>query len=435
MRSDRGSSGSSRARCSQLRAAAAFALVVSVAAGASAQTWSLERERPSLFEIVAVDKTARPLWPYGQEDLANDKVATYEADEAAVDLRSLYVSSRSDLFWLRAYVESDAAPVESAVVFFFLDTDGNTKTGGKAEGNLLFKGWTADTSPGGYEVAIGMRGDETLLGVWLWNTPSKVWAPTLVDAGPEMVQVETGKARDPLRLLGEDHGYFQVAIESSVAKLIDNGCTGPIFVRSWNDDPMMKDRAFGDSMGATSCKVELNAYGDPLILGSDRCDSDSTCPAHGKCRERVCVFEYECKVDDECRENEDCAGSVCVRVVDKSCDSANVCDGLVCASGKCTTCSDSGARACASGYLCTPNGTCIRPGQSTAGKSGSGGSGGSGADGGAAGERVQGGAFTCTAFSDGGSRGAAWSGIAASALAAVWLVRRRRRTRNARGGR
>jgi hypothetical protein len=153
------------------------------------------------------------------------------------------------------------------------------------------------------------------------------------------------------------------------------------------------------------------------------------------------VFEYDCNQDAECRDGERCMGSVCVRVVDRSCDSADDCDGLVCASGRCTACAASGARACASGLLCTPGGSCIRPGET--GGAGSGGSGGrSGSDSGAgdAGERVRGGAFTCAALArvgghETGDYDAHW--VAAGVLAAlcVSVGRKRRRTRQRRSQR
>jgi hypothetical protein len=436
--SDRGGSGSSNARRTAQLAAASLTVVAltalfTSAASAQAQTWSQNRERPSLFEIVAIDETAQSLWPFGQEDLAKDGVATYAVDEKAVDLRSLYADTRTDGLWVRAYVESDVEPMMSAVVFFFIDNDANAKTGAKAEGDMLFDGWSTDPSPGGYELAVGMRGDGTLIGVFQWDDAKDVWA--LQPDKPVLVTLETGKARDPLRLSGDDHGYFQIKLDRRVLKLAD-GCTGPLFVRTWND--AMAARAFGDSSDVTLCTPRLNAYGDVEILGTDECDSDSSCPARGKCREHVCVIEYECTQDSECRDGEDCMGSVCVRVVDKTCDSAGDCDGLVCANDRCTACAASGARACASGYLCTPNGTCIRPGETgTAGRGGSGGRSGSddghSGEGGAAGARVRGGAFTCallTRVGAGESRGDRAPWIAAGVLAAVGLVFSRKRRRN-----
>jgi hypothetical protein len=399
-----------------------IALAASLGSTASAQTWSQKRERPALFEIVAVDETSQPLWPFGPEDIAKDGAETYAADEAAVDLRSVYADARSEGLWVRAYVAIDDEPMSSAVAFFFLDNDANAKTGGKAEGDVLFDGWSTDPSPGGYEVAVGMRGDGVALGVFVWDDAKAVW--TLQPDKPVLVTLETGKTRDPLRLSVENHGYFQITLDSKVVELGD-GCTGPLFVRLWND--VTGARAFGDSSDVTICKARLNAYGDPEILRSNACESDASCPANGKCRERTCVFEYECKADDGCRDDERCMGSVCVRVVDKTCDAVADCDGLVCASSKCTACSDSGDRACASGYVCTPGGTCIRPGATGASGRSGGGSGTSGSAG-AAGERVRGGAFTCSAFAGPATRTGAGS-IAFFGIAAFWFDRLRRRRR------
>lgn len=425
VRSDQGGSGSSLARrTAQLAAAglSVIALVASLCGTASAQTWSLRREQPALFEIVAIDETAQPQWPFGSEDIAKDGAGTYAADEAAVDLRSVYADTRSDGFWVRAYVASAVAPMPSAVAFFFLDNDSNARTGGKAEGDGLLDGWSTDPSPGGYEVAVGMRGDGSAIGVFFWDGAKDVW--TLQPDKPALVTVETGNVLDPVGLSGDDHAYFQIMLDAKVVELGD-GCTGPLFVRTWND--ATGTRAFGDSSDVTICKARLNAHGDPEILRSNECASDASCPAHGECRERTCVFEYACSKDDECRAGERCTASVCVRVVDKSCDADADCDGLVCASDKCTACSDSGDRACASGYVCTPGGTCIRPGdRGTSGRNG----GGSGSSGSAApaGERVRGGAFTCATFAEPAAPNRTSAGvIACLGIAAVWIGRRRRR--------
>ena len=430
MVSGRGGSGSSTARrtAAQLLASAslAVAVVAALASPTFAQTWSERRDRPALFEIVVVDETAQTLWPFGQEDVAKDGVANSMDDETAVDVRSVYADTRSDGLWVRAYVVSATAPTKSAVAFFFFDNDAKTTTGGKAEGDALFKGWSADPSAGGYELAVGMRGDGTLLGVYEWDDAKDVW--TLQPDKPVLVTLETGKARDPLRLAGDDHGYFQIKLEPRVLKLGD-ACTGPLFVRTWND--ASGTRAFGDASDVTSCKPRLNAYGDPEVLSSDACDADSSCPAQGSCREHVCVFEYDCTLDAACRDGERCMGSVCVRVVERSCTSADDCDGLVCASGRCSACG-SGARACASGLLCTPGGTCIRPGETGTAGSGasSGGRSGSGAE---EGERVRGGAFTCAApalvASDYDAR---W--VAAGVLAVVGMFAGRTRYRTRKRG-
>lgn len=406
-------------------AVVSIVLIVFLAGTASAQTWSERRERPSLFEIVAIDESALSLWPFGQEDLAKDGVANPMPDESAVDLRSVYADTRADGLWVRAYVASDAEPMQSAVTFFFLDNDAKTTTGGRAEGDTLFEGWSTDPTPGGYELAIGMRGDGTLLGVYQWDEAKDQW--TLQPDKPTLVTLETGKTRDPLRLGGDDHGYFQMKLEPRALKLGD-GCTGPLFVRTWND--ATGSRAFGDSSDVTLCKPRLNAYGDPEILGTHECSTDSSCPAQGKCRERVCVFEYACNVDAACREGERCMGNVCVRVVDRSCESADDCDGLVCASGRCTACASSGARACASGLVCTPGGTCIEPGETgSAGRGGSsGGKSGSGDEEGDAGVRVQGGALTCAAIAGlGGGTTPGW--LAAGVLAALGVFSARKRKR------
>src|ERR1700759_3781948 len=86
-----------------------------ITSAAHAQTWSLKRQRPSLFEIIAVDRTAEAGWPFGQEDIAGDGVTTTEPDEAAVDLRSVYADARAKKLWLRAYVSATQTPTANSL--------------------------------------------------------------------------------------------------------------------------------------------------------------------------------------------------------------------------------------------------------------------------------------------------------------------------------
>jgi hypothetical protein len=396
-------------------------MLLFVCSGAvQAQTWSAGRTGPALFEIVAVDASGEALWPYGQEDLAGDGAQTENADEAAIDLRSVYADARAAQLWLRAYVTATVAPTASSVAFFFIDSDANTSTGGAATGAQLWPAFGADPTPGGYERAIGLRGDGTLLGVFFWDAQKKQW--TQQPDKPQLAAAEAGSARDPLRLLGDDHGYFQVKLELSVAGL-DDACTGTFFVRLWND--ANAKRSFGDDAGmnAAACHASPDRYGDPALLHSDACSSDASCPAKGQCRSGVCVFGYACSTDTECRSDEHCSAGVCVRVVDKSCTQSADCDGLVCAAGKCVACSSSGARACAAGLLCAPDGSCLRP--ALAGAAGaSAGSGAAGAAGNAA-IRVRGGAFSCSL------RGSPPASSAHAAWLALLALVRRRRTRRA----
>jgi hypothetical protein len=363
------------------------------AAQAHAQTWSVMRERPSLFEIIAVDATGDASWPFGQEDVAGDGASTEQADEAAIDVRSVYADVRAERLWLRAYVAGKIVPDKNAVAFFFIDDDARTSSGGKAEGNPLGFALGADPTPGGYERAIGVRGDGTLLGVFFWDTSNKQWSQQ--PDKPVLASSEAGATRDPLRLLGDDHGYFQV--DSSLASVgLDAACSGTIFVRTWND--ATGKRAFGDdaSERAFECHAKLDTYGNPELLQSGSCKNDAGCPAQGQCRSGICLFSYECVTDEVCPSGEHCSGGACVKVVDQSCKQSADCAGLICDAGHCVACSATGAHACASGYLCAPDGSCLRAADGgSAGKNA--GSAGHGSAAGSGGARVRGGAFTCSA--------------------------------------
>jgi hypothetical protein len=379
-----------------------------------AQSWSLSRTRPSLFEIVAVDRTDAALWPFGQEDIAGDGLATVKPDEAAVDLRSLYADARAQRLWLRAYVAAKVAPDASALTFFFIDSDARAGTGGKASDTKLWPSLSADPSLGGYERAIALRGDGTLTGVYIWDTDKRQWIEQSNPA--RLVTPESGVDRDPLRLVGDEHGYVQVQLDLDTAGL-DEACAANLFVRTWNDDSSGK-RSFGDALDvlAVSCRPRLNAFGDPVILQSDVCTSDASCPAAGRCRDGVCLFGYECSADAACRSGEHCTSQVCVRVGDEDCDKTSDCDGLVCAASRCAACSDTGARACESGRVCAPDGTCLDPAARSSSSSNNG----------RPGERVRGGAFICATQPGGARVGAAWLALGFAALGA-WHRRRRLR--------
>jgi hypothetical protein len=388
----------------------------------AAQTWSLSRERPSLFEIIAVDPVADPRWPFGTEDVAGDGQATTTDAEASVDVRSVYADARAGRLWLRAYVAAKSANTSStALTFFFIDSDQRVNTGGPASGQELWPALTKDPSRAGYDLALGVRADGTLLGVFSWDGAKQLWA---AEKMPEKVALtERGLARDPLRLFGDDHVYAQVNVDLGTAKL-DERCLANIFVRTWN---YQTDKlAFGDWVNsfAMMCHARLNSYGDPEILRSDRCTSDDTCPARGRCRDGICLFSYECNGASACQADQRCTGGVCVHFREESCSSNAQCDGLVCQSAECVTCSESGTRACSGDAVCAPDGRCLSPSAAYSGNDDSSAT--------ASGERVQGGAFSCSLTQAGRGLTCVW--LALLPLAWRWTDRRLRRLRSERGG-
>ena len=388
---------------------------------AGAQTWTSPRGRPPLWQIIALDKSGEKSWPFGAEDIAGDGAGKFEADEASADLRSVYADADRNRVWIRAYVAATGNASANLVTFFFIDTDENSETGGGADSTDLWPEFESDPSEGGYERAVGVRVDGMLIGAWRWDTAGKRWMVVTPTTGA--IQIEVDRDQDPIRFAGNEHAYVQVALEHSISGL-DASCNGDIFVRTWLETP--PDRSFGDTLlGAAACRPDLDNGGDPDILPRE-CDEDADCPAGGKCREDICVWEYTCDSDADCRDGERCMGSICVKVVSGPCDGDEDCEGLVCDANMCVACTQSGNRACESGLVCTPNGTCIDPDDAAGGSGGSGGrpdgGGGSGATEYPPG-KVRGGSFHCAAIS--GERGlGGW--LYAAPVLALWLRRRRK---------
>ncbi len=401
-------------------AAALLCNVVTSDAEAQSPSWSSSRGRPSLRQIVSVDATAEALWPYGPEDIAKDGLSVYAADEAAADVRTVYADADSQRVWLRAYVAAETVPTESLVAFFFADIDDRDDTGGPAFGQPLWPTWITDPTPGGYERAIGLRGDGTLLGAWSWDRNMTAWVALSPRA--DDVRVEVDRDEDPIRIGALVHGYVQVDVAHRLSGLTAS-CAGNLFVRTWNDEPA--PRAFGDDDAeAYACRPPVDVYGDPIVIRSERCDSDRDCPNDGRCRDRVCLWAYTCGADRDCRSNERCTAGACVRVVDGSCSEDADCNGLVCENSACVACSESGARACGDGLACSPNGSCVAADDYVPGVVGDGGVGGPDAG------VVRGGAFRCATSATNEQGAFAWLW----GLSCAWLLRRRAAKREGRAG-
>lgn len=365
--------------------------------------------------MVSIDKTGEVIWPYGREDIAGDGSGANAADEASADLRSIYADAQADRLWLRAYVSGTVAPSDAVSVFFFLDNDARDGTGGKALGDELDPALGADPTTGGYEIAVGVAGDGSLLGTWQWNAASSRWQ-AVSDVKPQDVRAEAGTDTDPLTIGAALHGYVQTDLLHSISGLTAT-CGGTIFVRSLHAGT--PQRSFGDdSPKDFACRPANDAYGDPVVLRSYACTSDDQCPADGRCREGICLFTYTCDDDDDCRAGEACTAGRCVRVVDETCNDAADCAGLVCQAGSCVACTENGARACNDGQLCSPNGSCVNPDD----RPPTGGGGGGGVD---EPGNVQGGPFSCSAR-EGGTGSLSWL-LPLTMLALYRGARRRRR--------
>jgi hypothetical protein len=194
-------------------------------------------------------------------------------------------------------------------------------------------------------------------------------------------------------------------------------------VRVLDDGPAMRTFA-DDAPERFACRAPVDEYEVPNVLRPDGCTSDAQCPGDGFCRDGACLFTFACDGPADCPSGYECAQGRCVRTVSGSCQSAADCDGLLCADERCVACSTSGARACASGLACAPDGSCVDPGDL----------GGSGSGGGVTPGKVRGGAFSCALSWSFGSRAepraSTWFGSLASlALLLGVLSLRRRRVR------
>lgn len=398
---------------------------------AEAQSWSKGRSRPALYEIISVDPSGTDGWPYGQDDPADDGVATLEDDEASIDLRTLYADADSGRAFLRAYVAGREPPVASAIAFFFIDSDDNRLSGGPARDTGIFRAFTLDPTAGGYEHAIGIDGGGNVVGSYEYASATDEWLPQNVNGND--LEVEVGADRDPIELGNQLRGYFQIDVAHRVTGL-DADCQARVFVRLHNDDA--PDRDFGDDDDVddrdddpvASCRPRLNDLGDPDVLRTDACRRDADCPAGGRCDGGVCFFSYACEDTTDCRSGQVCEGGRCVLVIDGSCDGDSDCDGLVCDSGACVACTGTGASACAAGRVCSAVGRCVDAADVMGGDGDADGEGMLEVDG-----DVRGGAFKC-ALSRGGADGpfGVLFALAASVSVSIaWrhgLRRRRRRS-------
>ncbi|OIP39854.1 MAG: hypothetical protein AUK47_09380 [Deltaproteobacteria bacterium CG2_30_63_29] len=332
---------------------------------AASQTWRPPATGPFLREVVAVDASGEANWPFGSEDNAKDG-ATFGADEARLDIRTVYAASDADRFWLRAYfAETQVTTFETTVLFVFMDSDDNPATGSGADAPDIFSEFTADPTPGGYDTVIGVQGDGSVLGVWSWENNQNRWGKLNVRAGE--VEVESSVDLDPILLLGEDHAYLQMSVDHILTGL-DAACNSTLFVRSFNDATSVR---YGDlNVGpAVPCVArDVNADGSPDILQNPTsgCRTNADCPGQGVCLSSgVCLIRYQCRANSDCAADEACTNGKCVRVVTTQCTANADCNKLLCEQGACVPCAASGARACASGLVCAPNGTCTDPGTVT----------------------------------------------------------------------
>src|SRR5262245_29157308 len=121
---------------------------------AFAQTWSNNQVTPYLGDLISVDRTGEPFWPYGFEDLLGDD-DTFTAAEQSIDMRTVYATTDATSLWLRVYMSSTTAVGANVVVFVFVNDDANLATGGPVNTDID-PAFTTDPTQGGYEFAFAV---------------------------------------------------------------------------------------------------------------------------------------------------------------------------------------------------------------------------------------------------------------------------------------
>ena len=395
--------------------AAGACLFVAVPRPALAATWADSRTTPHLRDLVAIDRTGETGWLFGREDVAGDGLESFDANERAVDLRSVYAARDAERFWLRAYVSSEQAPDAALSVFVFIDSDDNRRTGGSAVAPEIDAAFTSDATRGGYDTVIGMQGGTALAGVWAWSEEDGEYA--LVTPAPLAAVAESEVDIDPLRLFADRHGYLQASLDAEALGIAPS-CEARLLVRS--------------SAGEAGADLDVGVLGPCVSADSDRngvldlieprdadgCERDDQCPARGLCVAERCLYPSSCRGEDDCRDDETCnADGVCRADAAGSCSAEEGCSGgLVCAdASECRACTNDAS--CGGDRRCAASGRCV----DESSRSGSGG----GDIVLGPGEQVQGGAGVC-GFRAPSPRAALPVLAGLLALAVVVMLRRRR---------
>jgi hypothetical protein len=341
---------------------AAGSLVFVAEGTAFGQTWPGGRSGPSLRDIVAIDRTGEPGWPYGAEDVAQDGLDRFLVGEQSIDIRSAYAATANTRLWFRVYVSASVAPADAVTAFLFIDSDLSTTTGGSAAATDLDARLVNDDSGGGYDYVVAIQGPNTAVGLWGW-----VALPSGYNSLPAALArttVETGTDDDPLLLNGRTHGYLQGAVDLADVGLTEL-CQARFLWRTVSDSPGLGNGDL-DVGSAGPCRpVDTNGDNVPdLLLPTQtvpdwRCQTSTDCPGGGICVGGRCVLAPPCNTAADCGPGEDCnANGQCVAVGGNPCASNADCAPLVCVNGACAACTASGA-ACPSGLVCAPDGRCI----------------------------------------------------------------------------
>jgi len=380
---------------------------------AVAQTWT-GGTTPALPQLFAVDATGETGWLYGQEDLAGDGLDSFKQQEQSIDIRTAYAATDTQSFWFRVYVSDTAQPGGNVSAYVFIDSDKSASTGGSAAATDVDARFTTDASNGGYEYVFGVRGNQSVVGLWEWRPQTSSWATKQINANA--ASAEAGTDTDPILLNGAVHGYLQGKVDLTQVGL-DSACAANLYVRTTNETAALGagDLEVGQVGACVPADANNNGVPDP-VEPKTGCTTDAQCPNGGVCVGGKCILAQACGAGVSCDTGYTCVNGRCVVQPTGTCTDNAACNGAVCVGGQCVACTPGGTE-CGAGRTCGPDGRCV-------GASGNGGSG--GASGVALGpdDEIQGGACTCNA--PGRSSRRSWLFLTMFPLA--WLVRRSRRS-------
>ena len=344
-----------RIRTKRLVLAALGAGLVVFPESAIAQTWAGARQGPSLRELFAIDRTGESGWLYGQEDLAGDGLQNFRQQEQSIDARTAYAASDENAFFFRVYVSDTAAPGGTVAAYVFIDSDQNRATGGTAAATAIDARFTADSSGGGYDFALGVRGNQSVIGLWQWQQAQSTWSPL---QGPaNRTAAEAGTFLDPIRINGDVHGYLQGRVVLAEVNLTP-ACLANLLVRTTNDTAALGAGDLEVGQVGRCAPADANGNRVPDVAEPPSgCSSDAQCPNGGVCVGGRCILAPACMSDADCNATERCDNGRCVaRPTNTPCSSNAQCGGLVCSNGLCGPCA---AGQCGEGLVCGPDGRCI----------------------------------------------------------------------------
>jgi hypothetical protein len=400
-------------------------LVLASPFGASAQTWAGNRERPSLREIAAIDRTGETNWLWGEEDVAGDGLNQFSDAELAIDARTVYLRVEGNRLWWRTYLSATEAPENNLMAYLFVDSDLDENTGLSAAAPEVDPAFTEDKSLGGYEYVVAVRGDGAQATLWSLNPEETAFVAATVTAS--QLIGESDVILDPLRVGDDDHGYVQASIANDLVEVAAQ-CQARFYVRTTNQTKSLGagDLEVGEAITCTPADVNTNAVPDVLEPVA-ACHSDAQCPSGGICWDERCWLAPVCFDDTDCPKNATCVSGSCIAISGTDCRVPSDCITGLCVGEQCVVCTSDAA--CGAERVCAPDGRCVDedvagPAAGGTGNADANDAGMSGVDL-LEGERIQGGPCACRYVSDakqGQSSG--WLAVAAGLI--VRHIRRRR---------